>query len=103
MTIIYIADDGTQFDNEWDCDAYEWKLNHPHLKDILMFDENGNKFEDNLAEDTYNNCSKVVITNDDTLQAIRDIASYTGYCEYESIDSIGEWVHDDRKNCFVKV
>lgn len=102
MTIIYIADDGTHFDNEWDCEAYEWKLNHQHIKDILAFDKDGNKFEDMMAEDTYNYSTKIVITSDAALQAIRDLASYTGYCEYESIDSIGEWIHDDRKNCFVK-
>ncbi len=103
MTVIYIADDGTQFDNEWDCEAYEWKLNHPHLKDILIFDENGNKFEDIMAEDTYNYSAKIVITSDDALQAIQDLESYTGYCCYGSIDSIGEWVFDKRKETFVKV
>lgn len=103
MTVIYIADDGTQFNNEWDCEAYEWKLNHPHIKDILIFDKNGNKFEDNLSEDAYNYSTKIVISNEDTLRTIQDIASYTGYCAYESIDSIGEWTYDDKKDAFVKV
>ena len=28
MKIIYEAFDGTQFDNEFECEDYEWKLNH---------------------------------------------------------------------------
>ena len=39
MKIIYIADDGTQFDDEYACKDYEWKLNHPHLKDVHIFDK----------------------------------------------------------------
>ena len=35
MKILYQADDGTRFDNEWDCEDYENKLNHPYLKNIL--------------------------------------------------------------------
>ena len=103
MKIIYIADDGTQFDNEWDCEAYEWRLNHPHLKDILIYDKDGNRFEDNFSEDAYNYSTKIVITNSDTLQAVQDLGSYTGYCAYESIDSIGEWIFDEKKGEFVKV
>lgn len=45
MKIIYIADDGKQFDNEWDCEDYEWKLNHPNLKDVHVFNEEGVEFE----------------------------------------------------------
>lgn len=32
MRAIYIADDGTQFENKWDCEEYEWILNESRQK-----------------------------------------------------------------------
>lgn len=37
MKIIYVADDGTQFDNQFECENYEWKINHFNLDKILFF------------------------------------------------------------------
>lgn len=101
MKIIYVADDGTQFDNEFDCEFYEWKLKHPCLKEICMFDKDGNRLEDILSEDTYNLSMKIIIPSDEAVECIQALADYTGYCAYESIDQIGEWVFDERKDIFV--
>ena len=38
MRTVYIADDGKEFDNEFDCEHYEWILNHPNLKYIKIYD-----------------------------------------------------------------
>jgi len=37
MRVVYIADDGKEFNDEWDCRDYEWKLNHPAINDICMY------------------------------------------------------------------
>ena len=103
MTTIYIADDGTQFDNRVECEDYEWKLNHPHLKDVHIFDKNGNEFEDVFAEDTYNYSEKIVVTNDEAIKDLQDLARYTGYCYYNHIDKVGEWIFDERKEMFVMI
>jgi hypothetical protein len=103
MKIIYIADDGSLFDNEYDCEAYEWKLNHPHLKDIHAFDKDGNEFADIFSEDTYNYSEKIIVSSEEAAKDMRDLAKYTGYCAYEYIDAVGEWVFDARKERFVKV
>ena len=42
MKIIYIADDGKEFDDEFECEHYEWALDRPHIKEIVCYDENGN-------------------------------------------------------------
>lgn len=101
MKILYIADDGTQFDTEFDCEYYEWKLNHPHLKDIQVFDKDGNKFENIFDEDTYNYSDRIVVSNEAAVNDIQDLADYTGYCYYKHIDKPGEWYFDNTKERFV--
>ena len=47
MRTIYIADDGKEFDNEFECEYYEWTLNHPNLKYIKIYDNRtGELFDD---------------------------------------------------------
>ena len=36
MKTIYIADDGKQFEDEYECINYEFCISHPHLKTIDM-------------------------------------------------------------------
>lgn len=103
MRVIYIADDGTQFDDEFDCTDYEWKLNHPHLKDVHVFNKNGTEFKDIFSEDTYNYSAKVVVTSDEAIKDLHDLATYAGYCCYEHIDTVGEWKFDERTERFVMV
>lgn len=37
MRTIYIAVDNKEFDNEFECERYEWLLKHPHLKNIKCY------------------------------------------------------------------
>ena len=46
MRIVYIADDGKEFDNEFECEHYEWLQNHPNLKYIKCYNEDGKLFDD---------------------------------------------------------
>ena len=101
MKIVYFADDGTQFDNEYDCEDYEWKLNHPHLKDVHIFDKDGNELKDVFAENTYHQSMKIIIPSIEALKDFQDFTNYAGYCAYYDIDQIGEWVFDNHKETFV--
>lgn len=101
MRTIYIADDGTQFNDEWDCRDYEWKLNHPNLKHIHVFDKNGNEFEDIFSEDAYNYSEKIVVTSNEAVKELQDLARYTGYYCYEHINKVGVWKFDECKERFV--
>lgn len=55
MRTVYIADDGKEFDNEFDCEHHEWMLNHPNLKYIKIYDNRtGELFDDIMTDDAYN-------------------------------------------------
>ena len=102
MKVIYIADDGKEFDNEYDCESYEWKLNHTHLYEICFYDKDGNKLEDPYSEDTYNNSERIVVSTEVAMKELHELAHYTGYCCYYDIIECGEWYFDDKAETFVK-
>ena len=103
MKVLYIADDGKEFDNEWDCRNYEWKLNHSSLKDIYFYDKNNKLLEDIFSEETYNVTEKIVVTTENQLNDLQEFADYYGFCCYEDINECGEWIFDNSKSAFVKV
>ena len=62
MRTVYIADDGKEFDNEFECEHHEWMLNHPNLKYIKIYDNRtGELFDDITTDDAYNYGDKVVV------------------------------------------
>ena len=104
MKIIYIADDGKQFDDEFECEHYEWILNHPGIKEICFYDEDGNMFEDIFDEKTYEYTMKIVAPTDQAVKELHELSKRTGFCAYRNIDSAGTWVWKDGLNGrFVKV
>lgn len=66
MRIVYIADDGTQFDDEWDCRDYEFRKTLD-LSDIEVYDENGIRLMDIFDEDTYNKAMKVIVKTEKSI------------------------------------
>lgn len=103
MKVIYIADDGKEFDDEFDCQDYEWILSHSHIKDVRAYDKDENKLEDILSEKTYEIADKIVVPNENALNDFRELASYTGFCAYDDVVECGEWVFDYKKGTFVRV
>lgn len=101
MKIIYVADDGTQFDNEFDCEDYEWKLNHPHLREVRVFGKDGNEFNNIFEEDTYNYSEIIIVPDDEAARNLQELADYTGYCYYSHITKAGEWIFDTANERFV--
>lgn len=102
MKIIYIADDGTQFNDEFECKDYEWKLHHPYLKDVHCYDKDDNELQDIFSEDTYGDTVKIIVFNNKAVKDLQDLSIYTGFCCYENISECGEWIFDDEIETFVK-
>lgn len=91
MRIVYIADDGTQFDNEYECEHYEWSLNHQNIYNIQMYDGDGNILVNFSSQDTYENADKVIVPDNAALEDLHELARLTGFCYYHQIESPGTW------------
>jgi len=103
MEIIYKANDGTLFDNEFDCLQYEEAKTYGHIYFIEFFTKFDNKYfitKDNLFKDcNYNICEKLIIHNQNEFLEFFKWADYCGWCEfYEQIDSPGIWVRTEEEN-----
>ena len=105
MRVIYIADDGKEFDNEFDCEHHEWMLNHQNLQYIKIYNEDGELFEDVLSDDAYNYSRKVVVPTDLAAKELQDWAVYSGFCYFEHITESGVWEYEEvgHDGRFVKV
>ena len=101
MRVVYIADDGKEFDDQYDCEDYEWKLNHPSLNDIRLYDGDGNELKDILSQDTYEIVMKIVVPSEIAAKDLRELGYHTGWCCYEDISEPGEWGWNN--DIFVKV
>lgn len=65
MRTIYVADDGSIFDDEYECKDYEWELDHPHLKDVSVYDVVG-------VKETINSVGEWVFDDHDASFVIKD-------------------------------
>ena len=50
MRTVYIADDGKQFEDEYECEHHEFELKHPHLQTIEAYNKDGEKMTDLLMK-----------------------------------------------------
>ena len=104
MKVLYIADDGKEFDNEFDCERYEWMLNHSNLKYIKIYDgRTGELFDNIMDEEAYEYGDKVVIPTEFALKDLHDWATYSGYCYFHQITEAGTWVFNENENVYEKV
>ena len=92
MRMVYIADDGTEFDNEIECNEYEHECNMKN-SEIIMLNSNGKKLE--ITDENYERCSYIKITNDKDLNIIKQMGYNIGL--YENPEEIGEfyWNYED--------
>lgn len=102
MRTIYIADDGKQFEDEYECEHHEFKLKHPHLQTIEAYNKDGEKMTDLMDEDTYNNCEKIILHSEEELSDLQYAADYLGFYSYNDITEIGEWIFDYETEHFSK-
>ena len=108
MKIIYEADDGTRFDDQFDCEFYEEFQRHPHLKEVTFYDEKGkaytindDRFDYFFDEQIYYDCYEIDIHNKEELADVIWLGEYNGWCEfYEFFNEPGHWVRkeDDMGN-----
>lgn len=99
MKVLYIADDGTQFDDEWDCRDYEFRKDLD-LDDIEMYDEDGNRL-DPMTEETYYTVMRIVIKTERAAEYLAKIENYTGFIAYADVKTPGVWVYDQEAG-FIK-
>ena len=92
MKIIYKANDGTQFDDEYACIDHEWKQK---LAGVQIFDRNNQAREDIFSIDSYFVTCKIVVPTNEAATNIRKFGEYTGFCAYEDITSCGIWIFNN--------
>lgn len=96
MKIVFIADDGTQFDDFHKCKEYETIQKHPKMFDIIFADENGTEYaldkDDPFNDKAYNKACKVVIKTQEELDELAFLTSDCGWIEFEQITDIGTWI-----------
>ena len=95
MRTVYIADDGKQFDDKYECKDYEWKLKHPCLNSVIFYDVKGNRMSDISSQDTYELVMKIIVPSDEAAKALQELGDYTGFYSYEHINESGVWVWKD--------
>lgn len=103
MRVIYIADDDKEFNNEFDCKDYEWKLAHPHLSDVRFYDEHGKELHDKFSEGTYNLTEMVIVPTHEALMDLQALSEYCGFYCYEDITEIGVWKFHNNNAKFIYV
>lgn len=102
MRTLYIADDGKNYEDEYECRNYEFCISHPHLKTIELYDRHGKKLTNPLDEDTYFNFTKIVVHSEEELTDLYEAADYAGFSGYYDIKDVGTWIFDEDKEKFVK-
>ena len=100
MRTVYIANDGKEFNDVYECKRYEWTLDYPGLNDVTFYDDNDKEMNDKFSENTYEYVARIIIPNKDALVAIQKLGQYTGFSCYEWIDSVGEWIWNYEVNKF---
>ena len=90
MRVVYIAEDGTKFDNKIECKTYEQKCNMKNCG-IVMLDTNGENLEVN--DGNYERCIYIKITNDKDLEIIKQMSYNVG--SYSDPEEFGEFYWDD--------
>lgn len=102
MKVVYIADDGKQFDDEFACIDYEWIQKHKNLQSVKFYDYDNHMLTDIFNEDVYGATTKVVVPDEDAVEDLQEFGEYTGFCSYEDITEPGEWHWDEDEMGFVK-
>ena len=95
MRVIHIAEDGTLFDNEFECRDYEFIISLKDIKKISCYNDDCELMTDLLSQDTYDYGNTIIIETLEALKTFHKIADYCGWCEWDRIDSVGIWKWQD--------
>lgn len=102
MRVVYISDDGKEFNDEFECEQHEWIISNPDIENIHIYDVNGNELVDLFSENTYDKSYRIEVPDEKTLEALHKLADYTGFHLYNSINDYGDYVYDNEDFVFVK-
>lgn len=102
MRIIYVSDDGKEFNDEYECERYEWIINNPDIENIYIYDKDGNELVDLFSENTYDKSYRIEVPDESALDALHKLAEYTGFYLYRIIDGCGTYVYDKSDFTFEK-
>ena len=95
MRTVYIADDGTQFDNRYECETYEFNLTISD-HNLKFYDAGGTLLDYPITDSrTYNLSERVIVPDKQSLDVLRKVSDYNGWCEFDDIDSIGIWMYQN--------
>ena len=107
MRIIYIADDGAEFDNKKACEEYERKQQEKYnrLKNILFLDKDNNIYHiisiSCSNDEIYNMTEALVIYKDEDYKQFIEYSKENGWCEfYEDITGPGLWKRESSESNF---
>lgn len=102
MRVIYISNDGKEFNDEFECEQHEWIINNPDIENIHIYDVNGDELVDLFSENTYDKSYRIEVPNESALDALHKLADYTGFHLYKTIDDCGDYVYDNEDFVFEK-
>lgn len=102
MRTVYIADDGKEFNDEYECQNYEFKLRHPNIESIEIYDKDGNRLKDLFLERTYELAYRVIIKSKNEIKDINSLTRRMGYYGFNTINDTGIWIYDENDECFVR-
>jgi hypothetical protein len=98
MRVIYVADDGKEFDNEYDCERYEDLQHYPSQFTIDFYDDKDRLYhlqpslDDKGFDEIYQKAEKVIIHNQSEFEALAHLTNIYGWCEFDDITGPGTWV-----------
>ena len=95
MRTIYIADDGTQFDDEYEYEDYEFALKHPKINDIIFLDKDQDELNDPYSVRDYNETNTIIVPDQEAADQLIELGTYTCFSLYEYITSAGTWEFKD--------
>ena len=102
MRVVYISDDGKEFNDEFECEQHEWIINNPDIENIHIYDVNGNELVDLFSENTYDKSYRIEVPDESALDALHELAECTGFSLYRTVDGCGEYVYDNLNLTFEK-
>lgn len=77
MRVVYIADDGTEFNNKIECESYEYESNIKN-NTIIMLNEEGDKL-DSSNDMNIEDCYYIKVKTNKDLEILQEIYEYTGF------------------------
>ena len=95
MTTItkYIADDGTEFDDRFECDEYE-NRNNPEINNVRFFNSNGSEVKFSSNDNFFTDINKIIINDGNQYQAFKKVTNFYGW-HFDEINQPGTWMWVD--------